>query len=256
MLEVIPAVIPRDLDELEMHLERVRGFVPAVQVDVLDGEFVKGVLSWPFNEGKARDELATFARGDTDLPLNDEFLFEVDLMIAEPERSIEDFICAGFSRVIPHIEAAEDMGACIEIARNMDAEIGIAINIDTPNAALEEWIERVDFVQCMGIAKIGAQGQPFDGRVVEKIEAIKRAHSDILVSVDGGVSPKTAPFLLSAGAERLVSGSAIFGSTEQGLALRSEAGKGEALRSAEDIDKTLREFYALVEAPEEGRYET
>ncbi|MBX4211051.1 ribulose-phosphate 3-epimerase, partial [Candidatus Parcubacteria bacterium] len=92
-------------------------------------------------------------------------------------------------------------------------ELGVAINPDTPNEKIAPYIKDVDFVQCMGIAKIGFQSQPFDTRVLDKIRSLRLAYPDLIISVDGGVSLETAPKLVEAGCNRLVSGSVIFNST-------------------------------------------
>jgi len=232
MLEIVPAIIPKDLEDLKIHLAQVNGLVPVVQIDVLDGKFVPNV-SWPFYKGD-KEEFTKIISQEEGLPFWDSFYFEADLMIEKPEEHVEDFIFAGFSRLIVHIESTNKMGEIIDKCRELDTEIGIAIDIETPNEVLDEYIDRIDFVQFMGIAEIGAQGEPFDARVVEKIAALKAEHPDILVSVDGGVSLETTPFLIGAGAERLVSGSAIFGS--------------------EDIAKTLSQFQT-IESMAEERFE-
>ena len=61
----------------------------------------------------------------------------------------------------------------------------------------------------MGIAKIGYQGQPFDGQVIQKIQDLRKQYPEVTISVDGGVNFETAPKLIEAGATRLVSGSTI-----------------------------------------------
>ena len=68
----------------------------------------------------------------------------------------------------------------------------------------------INWVQCMGIEKIGFQAQPYDARVLENIKKIKEMYPSVLVSVDGGVNLHTAAQLVEAGADRLVVGSALF----------------------------------------------
>jgi len=220
MTEILPAIIPEDLEDLKEKLAQVRGMAPVVQIDVTDGKFVPAT-SWPYHKGD-QEYFKKILHEEEGLPYWEDFYFEADLMIERPEEQIEDFIFAGFSRLVVHIESTEKLDEIIAKAKDMDTEIGVAINIDTPLDALDPWIDKIDFVQCMGIAEIGFQGQPFDLRVIEKISTLRSAHPDIIISVDGGVSLKTAPFLIGAGAERLVSGSAIF-----------ESG---------DIEKTICEF--------------
>ncbi len=207
-MEIIPAIIPQSLEDLEEKLSLVRGISNVVQIDITDGKFVPD-RSWPYNKHD-EEHFEKIKTSEVGLPFWQDFCFEVDLMIDKPEDKIEDFIFAGFNRLVVHIESTNEMHEIISKARELDVEIGIAINIDTPNEALEEYVEKVDFVQFMGIRKIGFQGQDFDSEVIKKISALRQRHTDIIISIDGGVSTKNAAHLLSAGADRLVSGSAIF----------------------------------------------
>ncbi|MEK9167773.1 MAG: hypothetical protein AAB769_00355 [Patescibacteria group bacterium] len=215
MIEILPAIIPEDIEDLQKKLALVRGVAPVVQVDILDGRFAPGKRSWPFHTPD-KEYFKKLLAQEEGLPFWEDFYFEADLMIVEPEKHIEDFIFAGFSRFIVHLGSTQNMGVIIEKAKELDAEIGIAIGIDTEVELLEKWIERIDVVQCMGIAEIGAQGEPFDPRVVEKIMQVRALSPDIIISVDGGVSLENASFLVGAGADRLVSGSALFESEDIG----------------------------------------
>jgi len=207
-MEIIPAIIPQSFEDLEEKLSLVRGVVPVVQVDVTDGKFVPE-RSWPYNKNDV-DGYEKIKKGEIGLPFWQDFYFEADLMIENPETQIEDFVFAGFSRLIVHLESTDKMDEIIAKARELDVEIGVAINVDTSNEVLEEYIDKIDFVQFMGIKKIGFQGQEFDSEVVNKISSLRQKHPDTIITIDGGVSLKNATHLLSAGAERLVSGSAIF----------------------------------------------
>ena len=88
-------------------------------------------------------------------------------------------------------------------------ELGLAINTTTPLSAIEQYLDRIDFVQCMGIEHIGQQGEPFDPRVLEQIKSLRSIYPEIIISVDGSVNEDTAPLLVQAGANRLVVGSAL-----------------------------------------------
>lgn len=230
MIEIVPAIIPKDIEDLRAKLSRVRGVAPVVQVDILDGHFVPGRRSWPFHTPD-KEYFKKLLAEEEGLPFWEDFYFEADMMIIEPERHIEDFVFAGFNRLIVHLESTKNMGEIIEKAKSLDTEIGIAIGVDTEVALLDEWIERVDVVQCMGIAEIGAQGGAFDPRVVEKIMHVRALSPDIIISVDGGVSLDNASFLVGVGADRLVSGSALF--------------------ESDDIGKTIACFQNLSAEPED-----
>ncbi len=216
-IEIIPALMPRTFEELREQVERFVGLVEIVQIDVMDGVFV-GNRSWPYSEDK--NILQDFVEGGDTIPFWEDIDFEVDLMIANPEQEIANWISYGASRIIVHIESVTDMDFIITEVKDAlngkqlegeerGIEIGIAISIDTPNKTIEQWIYAVDFIQCMGIAKIGFQGQSFDERVISKIEDLRELNPDVTISVDGGVNFESAPKLVAAGATRLVSGSTI-----------------------------------------------
>ena len=204
-IEIIPAIMPESFNDLNEKYSRVRDFVNTVQIDVMDGEFVPS-KDWPYVGG----ELEKI-----------DFDFEVDLMVKNPEEVIESWVEAGAKRVIIHIESTEKIEeAFLKIPS--DVEVGIALNTTTPNEEIYPLIEKIDFVQFMGIAKIGYQGQEFDERVIEKIKDLREKYSRVIISVDGAVSLETAPRLIEDGANRLAVGSAIF--------------------KSKDIDKTIEQL--------------
>jgi len=108
-----------------------------------------------------------------------------------------------------HIENVEDVGFLLRKSDVRGVEIGMAIGVNTSNKELEKWLDKIDYVQFMGIAKIGSQGQPFDNRVLRKIKDFRKTHPNVIIQVDGGVNATNAPLLIEAGVDRLVVGSAI-----------------------------------------------
>jgi len=200
MIEIIPAIIPRSLDDLNKKYSQVKHFTDIVQIDVMDGKFVPSV-SWPYVDNNEDKEKSVIAEID--------FNFEVDLMVLNPEVVVGDWIKAGAKRVIVHIESIKNFLEIFD-AISGKVELGIALNTNTPNERIYQLIWKIDFIQFMGIEKIGFQGQNFDERVVKKITDLREKFSGIIISVDGGVNMENAPRLIKAGVNRLVSGSAIF----------------------------------------------
>ncbi|MDP6388087.1 MAG: ribulose-phosphate 3-epimerase [Candidatus Pacebacteria bacterium] len=203
-IEVIPAIMPESLNDLSEKHSRVSDYVGIVQIDVMDGKFVPSV-SWPYLQGLSLDKI--------------DFDFEVDLMVENPEEVVEDWIKAGAKRVIVHIESTENIEN-VFLKIPSDIEVGIALNTETPNEKIYPLVEKVDFVQFMGIEKIGYQGQNFDERVLDKISDLRGEFNRTIISVDGGVNLETASQLIKAGANRLVSGSAIFKNKDIGEAVK------------------------------------
>ena len=205
-IEIIPAILPKDFAELEEKVEMVKGLVPLVQVDICDGKFVPS-LTWPYK--KTDTNFAAIIKEDRGMPHWEDIDFEMDLMVADPEQYIDDWIKSGAKRLIVHLESTKNMDRIISQLQGV-VEIGIAINIDTPVDDLVPYIHDIDVVQCMGIRKIGFQGQSFDERVLEKVRELKTRFPERLVSVDGGVNTETAAALYAAGADRLIAGSVLF----------------------------------------------
>ena len=227
MIEIIPAILPENIDDLREKLSLVSGVVPLVQIDVCDGKFTPA-KTWPYKKG-VDETFLKIAAQEEGFPFWDSVDFEVDLMVKHPENIIDDWIAVGAKRIIIHIESTPDLFSLVRKIRGeykhtsesfYGIEIGIALDIETPNEEIydflnavgedDEFKSQIDFVQFMGIENIGYQGEPFDERVFDKIRELRERFPEIIISVDGGVSLENAAELIEAGANRLVSGSAIF----------------------------------------------
>ena len=228
MADIIPAIIPESFEDLKDKMSLVKGLVKTVQMDVCDGQFVPSAC-WPYRNDDG--EFENILKEDDGFPFWQDMDFEADLMIADPERGgAENFIKAGAKRIILHIESSKAMLDFVKKLRKeygyfgeaaVTVEIGIGINIATPNAVLDEYLAEdaegrtlADFVQFMGIDKIGYQSQPFDPEVLTKIRDLRAKYPSAIISIDGGVNFENAHDLVEAGVNRLVSGSAIYGSED------------------------------------------
>ncbi len=223
VIEIVPAVIPRDLEDLYVHLANVLGAARTVQIDVMDGVFVPE-KSWPYTPGGS-EEFARVVSGEFSLPFAQDFNFEVDLMVSDPVSAAKHWVRAGAQRVIVHVESVRDVVSALKGIRvvSTDIEVGIAIGIETPNEQIESVIGVVNVVQCMGIARIGYQGEAFDERVVGKVADIHERHPGVTMSVDGGVSAENIARLARSGARRFAVGSAIFNTDDPAEAYRAIA---------------------------------
>lgn len=219
-MHIIPAIIPQSLEDLEEHLSLVKGLVPLVQIDVCDGKFVPST-SWPYFKGGYSDDFKAILAEKDGLPLWKDFDFEIDLMVSNPFEVVSDWVSAGASAVIIHVESVSSEKLQSELtslrrtfgkgdSQGVNVSIGLALNPGTPNDAILSFLEDIDFVQFMGIRKIGYQGQSLDEEVFDKIQTFHNAHPEISIAVDGGVNLENAERLLKEGADRLVAGSSIF----------------------------------------------
>lgn len=214
MIEIIPAFLEKDYMEIERKASSVRGLVSTLQLDVMDGVFVPET-SWPYEEGR-QVGFGRLMDGEVPLPFWEDFNYEIDLMIENPEEDIPEWVAIGASRVIVHVESSKNIEEIANTygkgASELSAllELGLALGTQTPNTAIEPYVDRAHVIQFMGIREIGAQGRGLDEDVFEKVSSLRAKYPDVTISVDGGVTLENAPRLIAAGADRLVSGSAIW----------------------------------------------
>lgn len=196
LVEIIPAILAKDEKELRRKVESVDGLCDLVQIDVIDGEFVDNV-SWA-------DPLR-FEKMPLPIP------FEVHLMVRDPLARLDAWSLAGCERVLIHAETVEDLAAALREAKSYGMEAGISINPETSVAKIEEAVAEADVVQVMGVHP-GWMSQPFEESTIDKVKELRQKFPELIIEVDGGVSVGIARRLADAGANRLVSGSAVFNS--------------------------------------------
>src|SRR3989338_519169 len=208
MPEIIPAIMPKTIGDISEKVSLVNGLVRFVQIDVMDGIFVPNI-SWPYSDIVEFEELV---KEDSGLPYWQDVEYEFDLMIENPLKILDVLINLDAGRIIFHIEGTSEneIIEAIEKAKEVSIEVGVSLGNDTSLEALSPFMDKIDFVQLMGISRIGFQGQPFDKRVIPRIRQLKKNYPNLIISIDGGVNFETAPLLVEMGADRLVSGSAIF----------------------------------------------
>ena len=137
---------------------------------------------------------------------------EVHLMVKSPENVLSDWIRTGVSAVVAHIEATDNFQKVIDICREHTVAVGVAIKPSTDIARLEPVVSQVDFIQVMGNDLLGKHGVELDPKSVEQIKKLHTLYPERIIAIDIGVSEDTAQTLVSAGANKLISGSAILDS--------------------------------------------
>ena len=207
MIEIIPAIMPQDYDDLVEKVGLFAEVVPFVQLDIMDGKFVPA-RTWPYP--LERDpHFGVIVDQEEGMPRWEDIDFEIDLMVENPEVMVPKWVMAGARRVIVHVESMKDFETIRSAVPDGLIELGLAINTTTPLSVVEPYLDRVDFVQCMGIARIGFQGEAFDERVLNNVRALRALGPDLPISIDGSVNFDTVRSLVEAGATRLVAGSVI-----------------------------------------------
>ncbi len=217
MTKIIPAILPLRYYDIPDGVEKVFSNVDTIQIDFVDGHFANN-RTWWFNN-KNETALESLLNQDEGLPHWESMNYEFDLMVRDPLEHMDTFLALGPSKIIFHIESMDEavMVPYFETLPLIIKDVmtyGIAIGIDSDPALIAPYVDHIDTIQCMGIAQVGFQSQPFDARVIEQIKKVKALYPDKIVSVDGGVTLESAPSLVQAGATSLVVGSAIFQSSD------------------------------------------
>ena len=212
MTEVTPAILVESFSELNEKLAKFVNITKMVQIDMCDGKFVPAT-SWPMGKGD-QHSIQSILDEEDGIPFWEHLDFEFDLMVLNAHKQFDFFARLGARKVVFHIEAEEEK-SFKEFLESMDPyfkdniDIGIAINTTTDIAKLDPFINHVDFVQCMGIERIGFQGEPFDERVLKQIKDLRSKYPELQISIDGSVNENTAPRLVEVGVNRLIIGSAL-----------------------------------------------
>ena len=213
-VKIAPSLLSADFTRLAEEVSTIDPGADVLHLDVMDGHFVPNITIGP--------PVIKALRKTTKLP------FDCHLMIQEPQRYIGAFLDAGANMISIHVEVEPHLQRALQMIREGGAKAGIAINPATAAETLSTALDFCDYVLVMTVNP-GFGGQKFIEPVVPKIRHIARMIQErrlpVVIEVDGGVDPKTAPLVADAGATLLVAGSAVFGQKDR-------RGAMEAIRNA------------------------
>ncbi len=192
---VIPTVFARSKKEFEERFEKLIKVSEYIQIDFMDGKFVKG--------RSIRVE---------DIPYLKKYKnnFEAHLMVNNPEKYSEKLKKKGFKKIIFHIESVNKEGAekLIERIKKLRMEVFVAINPETPVMDIVQLINKVDGVLVMGVHP-GKEHQHFIPAVYDKIKELRNFKEKIKIQIDGGVNFDNIRKLKESGADFINSGSLV-----------------------------------------------
>jgi ribulose-phosphate 3-epimerase len=199
-IRIAPSVLPADFARLGDECQALeRAGVDRIQFDVMDGRFVPNITFGP-------DVIAS-VRSVVSVP------FEAHLMIEEPDHLIPRFIEAGCQIIIVHAETCTHLHRTLSTIRELGAAAAVALNPHTPIDTIASVIDLLDMVLVMTVNP-GFGGQAYIATMEPKIDATRRlldtADHWIDLEVDGGISASTVAGAAGAGANVLISGSALF----------------------------------------------
>jgi ribulose-phosphate 3-epimerase len=218
-VRLAPSVLSADFANLGADITAAeRGGADLIHVDVMDGHFVPNITIGP-PVVRAIKRVAT-------VPL------DVHLMIEEPDRYIDDFVEAGAAMISVHVEVLPHLHRTLSYIKKRGAQAGVVLNPSTPVVSIENVAGDVDYVLVMSVNP-GFGGQSFIPHSVAKIRQVRalldKAGSKAPIEVDGGIDMNTIGYVVSAGAELIVAGQAVFGGRQPEQATR--ALKEAALRA-------------------------
>ena len=210
MVKIAPSILSADFSKLGEEVIKLHDAgADFIHIDVMDGEFVPNI-SFGMPVIKA-------IRNKTDK------VFDVHLMINNPQRYIDDFIDAGADIITLHYEAEKHLDRDIQYIKSKGVKAAVALNPATPTVVLKNIIGILDMVLIMSVNP-GFGGQSFIPYSLDKIKEVKQMaieanNKDILIQVDGGIDSNNVKDVVEAGANVIVAGSAVFkgGSIEENI---------------------------------------
>ncbi len=199
-IQISPSILSADFSQLGNEIKKLEeGGADLIHVDVMDGHFVPNLTIGP--------PVIKSLRQYTNLP------FDVHLMISPVNQYIKNYAEAGADIITIHPEATENLNESINLIKKFGKKVGVSLNPKTEIRSLINDIENIDLVLVMSVNP-GFGGQKFMPEVLDKIKELKRIkdeenyHFDI--EVDGGINFSNSKIVLEAGANILVSGTAVF----------------------------------------------
>lgn len=201
MFELAPSLIAADFNHLkrELNILAEEG-IRTVHLDIMDGRFVPNIS---IGMGLIKGIRST-----------SKALFDVHMMVADPEHLLSAVKESGADRITVHYEACSDIRRTVSMIQELGLEAGVAVRPETPVAVIDdELLKKINVVQIMSVTP-GIPGQTFLGGSIERIRHLKSRidslNSKARIEVDGDVNSENLERVLLAGAEIIVIGTAMF----------------------------------------------
>ncbi|WP_288778020.1 ribulose-phosphate 3-epimerase [uncultured Sneathia sp.] len=196
-IHIAPSLLSADFSDLKNEVINIeKAGATHLHLDVMDGAFVPNITF-----GK---DVISAIRKHTKL------IFDIHMMVENPERYIKDMVDAGANSITIHAESTKHLDRAINLIKSYGVKACVALNPATPISILENVAYLLDMILVMSVNP-GFGGQKFIPQALDKIQKLRELYPDIDIEVDGGINDKTAKLAKTAGANVLVAGSYVFG---------------------------------------------
>lgn len=193
---VAPSLLAADFSDLKNEIDKVeKAGAEYLHLDVMDGAFVPNISFGA--------PIISAIRKHSNL------IFDVHLMIENPDRFIKDFVEAGADIITVHAEATKHLNRTLQLIKSYGKKVGISLNPSTPVEMIKYELKNIDMVLIMTVNP-GFGGQSFIENMTDKIKELRTLDKNIDIEVDGGINAETGKKVKEAGANILVAGSYIF----------------------------------------------
>jgi len=204
--KLAPSILSADFADLKSALTQCEsGGAHWIHIDVMDNQFVPNLTIGPPVVKSLRPKTNKF--------------FDVHMMVIDPENLVEPFAKAGADMITFHVEATNDIQSVIDLIKATGTQVGLSIKPSTELSSIEPYYDQLDLVLVMSVEP-GFGGQGYIKSSTERVVKIKKRLTElclqdrVLIEVDGGIKLHNAKEVIDAGADVLVAGSAVFGTSD------------------------------------------
>ena len=193
---IAPSLLAADFSILKEEITNIENAgAEYLHLDVMDGNFVPNISFGPV--------VIKSLRAHSNL------IFDVHLMIENPDKYVADFVDAGADIICVHVESTKHLNRTIQLIKSYKKKVGVALNPSTSLDTIKYDLDNIDMVLIMTVNP-GFGGQKFIQQMLQKIKELRKIAPNIDIQVDGGINDEISKLVIEAGANVLVAGSYVF----------------------------------------------